>query len=94
MSDYKEGFQDGYKFAREELMEKLREIDIRDIDSWLLNQLADMIEAHFYRQGQRQDMKEEILKLNPNRKDYGWGTTQDMLNELDALEEAQENSKN
>ena len=58
------------------------------------NELADMIEAHFYRQGQRQDMKEEILKLNPNRKDYGWGTTQDMLNELDALEEAQENSKN
>lgn len=58
------------------------------------NELADMIEAHFYRQGQRQDTKEEILKLNPNRKDYGWGTTQDMLNELDALEEAQENSKN
>jgi len=46
MSDYKEGFQDGYKFAREELMEKLREIDIRDIDSWLLNQLADMIEGN------------------------------------------------
>jgi hypothetical protein len=46
VSDYKEGFQDGYKFAREELMEKLREIDIRDIDSWLLNQLADMIEGN------------------------------------------------
>ena len=46
MSDYKEGFTDGYKFAREELMEKLREIDIRDIDSWLLNQLADMIEGN------------------------------------------------
>jgi len=46
LSDYKEGFQDGYKFAREELMEKLREIDIRDIDSWLLNQLADMIEGN------------------------------------------------
>ena len=46
MSDYKEGFQDGYKFAREELMEKLREIDISDIDSWLLNQLADMIEGN------------------------------------------------
>jgi hypothetical protein len=46
MSDYKEGFQDGYKFAREELMEKLREIDINDIDSWLLNQLADMIEGN------------------------------------------------
>ena len=46
MSDYKEGFQDGYKFAREELMEKLREIDINNIDSWLLNQLADMIEGN------------------------------------------------
>ena len=46
MSDYKEGFTDGYKFAREELMEKLREIDVRDIDSWLLNQLADMIEGN------------------------------------------------
>jgi hypothetical protein len=46
MSDYKEGFADGYKFAREELMEKLREIDIMDIDSWLLSQLADMIEGN------------------------------------------------
>lgn len=46
VSDYKEGFTDGYKFAREELMEKLREIDISDIDSWLLNQLADMIEGN------------------------------------------------
>jgi hypothetical protein len=46
VSDYKEGFTDGYKFAREELMEKLREIDITDIDSWLLNQLADMIEGN------------------------------------------------
>ena len=25
MSDYKDGFQDGYKFAREEIMEKLAE---------------------------------------------------------------------
>jgi len=46
VSDYKEGFTDGYKFAREELMDKLREIDINDIDSWLLNQLADMIEGN------------------------------------------------
>lgn len=44
MSDYKDGFQDGYKFAREEMMEKLREIDINDIDNWLLDRLADMIE--------------------------------------------------
>jgi len=46
MSDYKDGFQDGYKFAREEIMEKLREIDIADIDSWLLDRLSDMIEEN------------------------------------------------
>jgi hypothetical protein len=46
MSDYKEGFQDGYKYAREEMIEKLREIDISDIDSWLLDKLADMIEGN------------------------------------------------
>jgi hypothetical protein len=46
MSDYKDGFQDGYKFAREEIMEKLREIDINDIDNWLLDKLADMIEGN------------------------------------------------
>lgn len=45
MSDYKEGFQDGYKFAREEIMEKLSEIDIDDIDSWILARLSDMIEG-------------------------------------------------
>ena len=46
MSDYKDGFQDGYKFAREELMEKLSEIDIADIDSWILDRLAEMIEGN------------------------------------------------
>lgn len=46
MSDYKDGFQDGYKFAREELIEKLREIDLADIDSWLLDRLSDMIEEN------------------------------------------------
>ena len=46
MSDYKDGFQDGYKFARDEIMEKLREIDINDIDNWLLDRLADMIESN------------------------------------------------
>jgi hypothetical protein len=45
MSDYKEGFTDGYKFAREELMEKLAEIDIADIDSWILDRLSEMIEG-------------------------------------------------
>jgi len=46
MSDYKDGFNDGYKFAREELIEKMREIDINDIDTWLLDRLADMIEGN------------------------------------------------
>jgi len=41
MSDYKEGFQDGYKFAREEIIEKLAEIDITDIDTWILDRLSD-----------------------------------------------------
>jgi hypothetical protein len=45
VSDYKEGFQDGYKFGREEIMEKLREIDINDIDTWILDRISDMIEG-------------------------------------------------
>lgn len=45
MSDYKDGFQDGYKFAREEIMEKLSEIDINDIDSWILDRFSEMIEG-------------------------------------------------
>ena len=46
MSDYSDGWTDGYKFAREELIDKLREIPIDDIDSWLLDRLADMIEGN------------------------------------------------
>lgn len=46
VSDYKEGFQDGYKFARDEMIEKLREIPVDEIDSWLLDKLADMIEGN------------------------------------------------
>ena len=45
VSDYKEGFQDGYKFGREEIIEKLREIDINDIDTWILDRISDMIEG-------------------------------------------------
>ena len=45
MSDYKDGFTDGYKFAREEMMEKLSEIDIMDIDSSILNKISEMIES-------------------------------------------------
>jgi hypothetical protein len=42
---YQDGFNDGARWAREEITEKLREIDIMDIDSWLLDKLADMIEG-------------------------------------------------
>ena len=45
VSDYKDGFDDGYKFAREEIIEKLSEIDIADIDSWILDRLSEMIEG-------------------------------------------------
>jgi hypothetical protein len=45
MSDYKDGWADGYKFARDEIMEKLSEIDINDIDSWILDRLSEMIEG-------------------------------------------------
>lgn len=46
MSDYKDGFDDGYKFAREEIIERLREIDLADIDAYLLDRLSDMIEEN------------------------------------------------
>ena len=46
MSDYNDGWNEGYKYAREEMIEKLREIPINDIDAWLLDKLADMIEGH------------------------------------------------
>lgn len=46
VSDYKDGFQDGYNHAREEIIEKLREIDINDIDAWVLDKLSDMIEEN------------------------------------------------
>jgi hypothetical protein len=42
---YQDGFTDGARWAREEITEKLREIDVMDIDSWLLDKLADMIEG-------------------------------------------------
>jgi hypothetical protein len=45
VSDYTDGYEDGYKFAREEIMEKLAEIDIADIDSWILDRLSEMIEG-------------------------------------------------
>jgi len=46
MSDYKEGYQDGYNFARDEIMDRLREIDINDIDGLILEKISEMIEVN------------------------------------------------
>ena len=44
MSEYKEGFQDGYIFAKEELIERLSEIE--GLDDWTIQQICDMIESN------------------------------------------------
>jgi hypothetical protein len=44
MSEYKEGFTDGYIFAKEELMERLSELD--GLDSWTIERICDMIERN------------------------------------------------
>jgi hypothetical protein len=44
MSDYKEGFQDGYIFAKEELAERL--LDLKELDAWTIEQICDMIESN------------------------------------------------
>ena len=42
MSDYKEGFTDGYIFAKEELAERLSEV--QGLDDWTIEQICEMIE--------------------------------------------------
>ena len=42
MEQYKEGFQDGYIFAKEELVERLSEVD--GLDDWTVDQICNMIE--------------------------------------------------
>jgi len=44
MSDYKEGFTDGYIFAKEELVERLSVIE--SLDSWTIDQICEMIEQN------------------------------------------------
>jgi hypothetical protein len=44
MSDYKEGFTDGYIFAKEELVDNLSEIE--GLDSWTIDQICNMIEQN------------------------------------------------
>jgi hypothetical protein len=42
MEQYKEGFQDGYIFAKEELVERLSEVE--GLDDWTVDQICNMIE--------------------------------------------------
>ena len=44
MNDYKEGFTDGYLFAKEELVEKLSEVE--GLDNWTIDQICDLIEKN------------------------------------------------
>ena len=42
MEQYKEGFTDGYIFAKEELVERLSEVE--GLDDWTVDQICNMIE--------------------------------------------------
>jgi hypothetical protein len=42
MSDYKNGFEDGYLFAKEELVERLSEVE--GLDNWTIDKICDLIE--------------------------------------------------
>jgi len=44
MTEYKEGFTDGYIFAKEELVERLSEIE--GLDYWTIEQICDLIERN------------------------------------------------
>lgn len=44
MEQYKEGFQDGYTYAKEEIVEKLSEV--QGLDSWTIEVICDMIEKN------------------------------------------------
>jgi|TARA_R110000822_G_scaffold215318_1_gene350207 hypothetical protein len=44
MEQYKEGFSDGYLFAKEELVERLSEVE--GLDDWTIDQICNMIESN------------------------------------------------
>ena len=44
MTEYREGFQDGYLYAKEELVERLSEIE--GLDDWTIEQICEMIESN------------------------------------------------
>jgi hypothetical protein len=44
MDQYKEGFVDGYAYAREEIFDKISEVE--GLDDWTIDQICDMIERN------------------------------------------------
>jgi hypothetical protein len=44
MEQYKDGFVDGYVYAREEILERISEVE--GLDSWTIEQICDMIESN------------------------------------------------
>jgi len=44
MTEYKEGFTDGYIFAKEELVERLSEVE--GLDDWTVDRICDLIERN------------------------------------------------
>jgi hypothetical protein len=50
-----------------------------------MNWLADAIEAKFYRDGRRQDLLDQLKKLNPNKnyEFYGLSALEEAVDELD-----------
>lgn len=57
-----------------------------------INELADMIESHFYQQGQRIDLLEELQKLDPDYKFYG--SNRDLIILIDNLQTQKEEDEN
>ena len=44
MNEYRDGFTDGYIFAKEELVERLSEVD--GLDPWTIDKICEMIEGN------------------------------------------------
>jgi hypothetical protein len=44
MEQYKEGFVDGYAYAREEILERISEVE--ELDSYTIERICDMIEGN------------------------------------------------
>jgi len=51
-----------------------------------IQNLADDIEERYYYRGERQELKERILKKNPERKQTYWGSNRELAEELNSLQ--------